>query len=362
MRKMMIGLAFFAILGVAAYLRFHHPQGPREVAYAANRQVTLWSTTAQVREPVATVSFGDRLDVLDRFQDEVEVRTPRGTRGWVNQRELLSAELWEKAGDLDRKAATMPVEARGHTRVLVNLHVEPGRDAPRVRQLNKDVAVDLLAREPVQPQTANRASPDEESPVSSASGTPPGDKTQAKKEDWWLILARTPDQGAIAGWMLGRFIDLDVPAPLPDYASSAAMRIVGWFELNDVKDLAGNAKPQYLVVGAKGPEGQVCDFSLLRVYTWAVKRDRYETAFVEGGVCGKLPVDLSRATAPGNAITFSFEDLSAGAPEKRTYRMQQTIVRRVKQGASAKPGKHARSSLSRRGVFSCAGVAARQSP
>ena len=65
MRKIVIGFAFFVILGVAAYLRFHHSKPPMEVVYAGNRRVTLYSTTAQVREPVTTVSFGDRLDEPD---------------------------------------------------------------------------------------------------------------------------------------------------------------------------------------------------------------------------------------------------------------------------------------------------------
>jgi hypothetical protein len=331
MRKMMIGFAFFVILGVAAYLRFHRSKPPLEVVYAGNRQVTLYSTTAQVREPVTTVGFGDRLDVLDRFQDEVEVRTERGAKGWVSERELLSSELWDQARELSSKAAAMPVEARGHTRVLGNLHLDPGRDTPRVRQLRKNVPVDLLVRRPVEVSSSTRAAGDEE-----PSGPAPA---QTKKEDWWLVLARTGDQGAIAGWMLRRFIDLDVPQPLPDYASSAGMRIVAWLELNRVRDLAGNPKVQYLVVGAKGPEGQACDFSLLRVYTWAVKRDRYETAFVDSKVCGKLPVELMHAAAPGGELTFSFEDLSNVTPQKRTYRMQQTLVRRVKQGEAAKSRK-----------------------
>jgi hypothetical protein len=332
MRKMMIGFALFIIIGVAAYLRLHRPKPPLEVTYAGNRQVTLWSTTAQVREPVTTVSFGDRLDVLDRFQDEVEVRTEQGAKGWVSERELLSSDLWDKARALGTKARAMPVEARGHTKVLSNLHVDPGRETPRIRQLNKDVPLDLLERQAMAVSSSNRGGGGEEDTSAEI-------PLQAKKEDWWLVLTRTREQGPIAGWILSRFIDLDVPAPLPDYASSAGMRIVAWFELNRVKDSVGNAKPQYLLVGMKGAEGQTCDFSLLRVYTWGIKRDRYETAFVDSGVCGKLPVDLTPAATPGGDVTFSFEDLSNVRPEKRTYRMRQTIVRRVKQAEQAPPRK-----------------------
>jgi hypothetical protein len=332
MRKLAIGFALFVILAVAAYLRFHRAKPPAEFAYAGNREVTLYSTTAQVREPVTTVSFGERLDVLRRFQDEVEVRAENGATGWVSERELLSSELWEQARQLAAKAAAMPVEARGHTRVLSNLHVEPGRETPRIRQLSKDTPLDLLTREPVEVASSRPGSEEENS-----AGTP-----QGRKEDWWLIVAHAPEQGPVAGWLLGRFVELDVPAPLPDYASAAGTRIVAWFELNRVKDLVGDAKPQYLLVGSRGPEGQACDFTQLRVYTYSLKHDRYETAFVDSDLCGKLPVELMRKPGAAADIVFSFEDLSNIAPEQRVYHMKETIVRRVRLGQSAKPRKHPR--------------------
>ncbi len=327
----MIGFAVFAILAVAAYLRFHHTTPPL-VAYAGNRQITLYNTTAQVREPVTTVSFGDRLDVLNRYQDEVEVRTRNGATGWVSDRELLSSELWEKARQLAIKAGQMPVEARGHTRVLSNLHVDPGRDTPRIRQLNKDIPLDLIARQPLEVQS-NRPAVEEETSASTSS---------AKKEDWWLIVAHTPEQETVAGWLLARFVELEVPAPLPDYASAAGMRAVAWFEINHVNDSAGNPKTQYLLVGTKGPEGQACDFTQLRVYTYGSKRDRYETAFVDSNVCGKLPVELNRKSAAVTDVVFSFEDLSNITPQQRVYHMHQTIVRRVKVGEPAEPTKHSK--------------------
>ena len=134
--------------------------------------------------------------------------------------------------------------------------------------------------------------------------------------------------------MLGRFVDFDVPSPLPDYASAAGMHIAAWFELNRVPDSSGGAKAQYLVVGNRGSEGQACDFTLLRVFTWSVQRQRYETAFVESDVCGKLPVTLTSAKAVGSDVTFAFQDESNGPPENRVYRMHQTIVRRVRQAGN----------------------------
>jgi hypothetical protein len=277
------------------------------------------------------VKFGDRLDVLNRLYDQVQVGTAAGVTGWASVRDLVSEEVWQKAKDLETKAASLPVAARGHTRVLSNLHIEPGRDSPRIRQLNKDVPVELFERQAVEvpvtvPPTA---------PAPGAEGADSGERDEAKKEDWWLVRARLLDQTTQVGWILRRFIDLDVPSPLPDYASSAGIHIAAWFELNHVTDSFGRAKPEYLVVGNRGAEGRACDFTLMRVFTWGSKRQRYETAFVESNVCGKLPVKVTQRAAPGADVTFAFEDLSSRTSENRVYQMHQTIVRRVKQSGAA---------------------------
>jgi hypothetical protein len=358
-RKVLLGTALLLVLVVALYVRFHHSTPPLETAYAGNRTVTVYSTSAQVREQVASVSFGDRLEVLQRFQNQVKVRTTTGVVGWIGEGDLLSADLWQTLKDLEAKSATMPVVARGHTRVLSNLRIEPGRDSPRVRQLNKDIPVEMMARQPELVVPAANASatgsaeeesadagatesakPDDRKSKSRKSDAHKSeDKPGPKKEDWWLVRAHLSDQAVLAGWLLGRFVELDVPSPLPDYATSAGMRIVAWSELNRVPSASGKPMSQYLLLGTHGPEGQPCDFTSLRVYTWGKQKDRYETAFVESNVCGKLPITHLRSAGPDVDITFSFLDSSNGAPERRTYQMHQTIVRLVKDGNAPKPRK-----------------------
>jgi hypothetical protein len=334
MRKIFLGSALLLVVCFAAYLRYYRSGASPEIVYAGNRQVTLMSTTAQVHTAVATVNFGERLEVLERFQDQVKVRTAAGQSGWISERDLLSADLWQKAHDLDGRTAAMPAMARGHTKVLTNLRIAPGRDAPRVRQLSKAVPVELFERRPVEaPNSAAVAKTSEQD----EGATEP---SVAKKEDWWLVRAHADDEREISGWILGRFVALDVPSPLPDYASSANMRIVGWFVLNRVKDASGTARPQYLVLGAHGPEGQPCDFSMLRVYTWGIQRQRYETAFVDSKVCGRLPINLTHSAPPAGDAQFAFQDIGGSAPEQRLYRMHQTIVRRVRQDGSPAPRKH----------------------
>jgi hypothetical protein len=345
-RKLLLGFVVVLVIGLGVYWRFHHAKKPIEAAYAGSREVTLWSTTAQVREPVATVNFGERVDVLDRFGDQARVRTASGVVGWTSQDDLLSAEFWRKAQDLEAETAMLAAQARGRTRVLGNLHVGPARDSPRIRQLDRGVPVDLFERQAVEVPSPSPATAVEDN---GSGPQPDAGKAQARKEDWWLVRAHLPGSPTtegltLSGWLLGRFVDLDVPSPLPDYASSAGMRIVAWYQLNSVADASGTAKPQYLVIGTRGPEGQPCDFRLMRVFTLAKQRKRYETAFVESSLCGKLPMKLTAATSLGGNATFAFEDWSKGTSQMRMYRMYENVVRRVREAGatSAKPARPAR--------------------
>jgi hypothetical protein len=330
-RKMALGFVIFLVICAAVYLRLRRPKALLGTAYVGGREVTLWDSSAQVRAPIATVNYGEQLSILERLGEQVEVRTARGVTGWTTDSNLLTQEFWKQEQVLQAKTAAMTVEAEGHTRVISNLHIEPGRDSPRIRQLGKDVALEFFAREPVDVPAAVTGAPTAPAaPQSDTESVAPGADASGgpKKEDWWLARARFPDQSTLSGWLLGRFVDLDVPEPLPDYASSAGMRIVAWFELNRVPDTDGQMHPQYLVVGTQGTEGQVCDFTMMRVYTWGKLRSRYETAFVQSDLCGKLPVKLTRLPG-GQDVSFSFGELSDGPLTIRTYRMRQTIVRRV---------------------------------
>ena len=355
-RKLALGAALFAVICGIWYFRAHRTQTTKETVYAANRQVVVWDSTAQIRSQVTTVNFGAPLQVIQRFESQIHVRTPAGITGWVSDDDTLTAEFWKKTQDLETEAATLPPQAQGHTRVLSNLRVAPGRDAARIRQLAKDIPVDLLRRDvavvpdtqanatatpapsPPQPADTNASAPNDSSTDSSAAY--PAVPTGPKKEDWWFVRARLRDQTTASGWVLGRFIELDVPQPLPDYANASGLRIVAWYELNRVNDSSGQPKSQYLLVGTRGPEGQACDFLMLRVYTWGTQRGEYETAFVDSDVCGKFPVQVMSQGKP-NDVAFAFDDTSSGIRERRVYHMVNTIVRRVREnGNSPRAKKH----------------------
>jgi hypothetical protein len=341
-----------------------HPK-PRGLgdAYISEKSVTLWTSTAEVRQPAAALHYGDRVTILVRQGIAVQVKTAAGATGWMDASGLMDPALWQSASALLKRAQVMEPQARGYAKTTTNVHIEPGRSTDRIYQFGRNVPVVILARAvapgAVAAPPVGEAGGDE---TARAAGAAP-DESKPKFEDWLLVMrdasaaavplpaesaavsavtqsqAPAASAGAaadsalpMAGWVLARFIQLDPPGPVRDNALSSDLRVVAWFELNRVPTANGEM-PQYLVAGARGEEGQECDFTLLRVYTWDDPRQRYETAFLESDLCGKLPIHVSQA-ADGPEFKFAEADEASG---ERAYVMHRTMVSRV--GAAPK---HAR--------------------
>jgi hypothetical protein len=343
-KKLLIAVPLLALVALAAWF-FRPKHELLGEAYVSEKMVTLWSSVAQVREPLGYLRYGDHVETLAKRNDFVKVRTSAGTVGWVDGRLLMDPALWKKSEELLKYAESMPVQGSGRTKVATNLRVEPGRTAPRLYQFGRGVPVQIVGRAMAEvPQGG-----DDKDSVDS-----PG----PKKEDWFLIrgvASRPPtettarasvpatttvpgDQSVpLAGWVIARFLELDVPDVVREGTNSANLRPIAWFELNHVDD-PGGKRAQYLVAASRGSEGQTCDFTTLRVYTWNGKKSRYETAFIENNLCGKLPIRTNKS--PNGQPEFRFFNADDSRHE-REYRLIQTVVRRIREGEVLAP--HAKS-------------------
>jgi hypothetical protein len=357
-RTRLIPAILLLVVGAAIWWVRRKPPQEYPFAYVSDRSAIVWSTTAQVRERLADLKYGERVEVLDHTADQSEVRSDGGIEGWVDTQLLMPPDLWKRAADLLATARTMPVQASGHTRAQSNVHIEASRTATRVFQFGRNVPVVVLGRK-VAPAPAPSTNGAPTAPAADADNADAG-ADKPKQEDWLLVLhvppqastasdapvadatsaapsdapARSTDAGPdipIAGWVLARFIELDPPTAVADYATSSAVRIVAWLVLNKVPADGGGEKPQYLVAGTREPEGAPCDFTALRVYTWGAAKRRYETAYVENDLCGQFPI---RATAAPEGAEFRFAELDENDVE-RVYRMKQTLVRRVRESQPA---------------------------
>ena len=144
-------------------------------------------------------------------------------------------------------------------------------------------------------------------------------------EDWWLIR----DSQKRIGWVLGRLLYVDVPIDIAQYAEG--QRIVAFFILDTPVD--GDKKvPEYLVLMSESKDGLPYDYDNIRVFTWNVRRHRYETAYREHHLVGLLPATLSTEDfgKEGTLRTFTLrlKDQEGNLHEQK-YKFNPPIVRLV---------------------------------
>src|SRR6202049_2898874 len=327
-RKLLIAIPLLCAVAVAAWIYRPKHEAAGE-GYIGERSVTLWSGVAQVREPLDALHYGDRVEIVARHNDSVKVRTTGGEIGWIDARSLMEPALWRRSAKLLGDAQELPVQARGRTKVATNLRARPGRTQPRLYQFGRGNPVEIVGRAVAD---VSQASDEKESAGEAAADSK---KEDAKKEEWLFVRGlatrppseanpRTPDTSTttqpddrtspIAGWIIGRFVELDLPDTVREGTASANVRPVAWFELNKVSDITG-AKPQYLVAGTRGSDSQPCDFTNIRVYTWNARKTRYETAYIENNLCGMMPVRTG--TGPKGEPEFRFRSTEANLPARK---------------------------------------------
>jgi len=344
--------------------RFHHEQ--HDTVYVSARQMYLHDRVAAVSNRVAEVVNGQQLEVLEHGRRFLKVKTQKNEIGWIEERAVINAQSYQAFAQLADAHKQDPVVATGVLRDDIYLHLLPGRDTERFYLLPGNAKVQLLVRASVPKAGAPgsvRPKPVETKPAQAATnpagGTAPtGSKPQAKPEsapvaeepaappipmeDWWLIL----DGQGHAGWLLAGRVDVDVPDEIAQYAEG--QRIVGAYVLTKVHDdeatTPDHQVPEFVTVLSPNQAGLPFDFDQVRVFTWSLKRHRYETAFRLHPIQGYLPVRVSTQMVKDASVpTFSFglasgpnvsTDPATGitrpvSPRTINYEMLDTVVKRI---------------------------------
>ena len=344
--------------------RFHHEQ--HDTVYVSARQMYLHDRVAAVSNRVAEVVNGQQLEVLEHGRRFLKVKTQKNEIGWIEERAVINAQSYQAFAQLADAHKQDPVVATGVLRDDIYLHLLPGRDTERFYLLPGNAKVQLLVRASVPKAGAPgsvRPKPVETKPAQAATnpagGTAPtGSKPQAKPEsapvaealtvppipmeDWWLIR----DGQGHAGWLLAGRVDVDVPDEIAQYAEG--QRIVGAYVLTKVHDdeatTPDHQVPEFVTVLSPNQAGLPFDFDQVRVFTWSLKRHRYETAFRLHPIQGYLPVRVSTQMVKDASVpTFSFglasgpnvsTDPATGitrpvSPRTINYEMLDTVVKRI---------------------------------
>jgi len=297
----------------------------QEVAYVSAPQAVLRDQVAAVYNKAGLVRNAERVQVLDRDRRFARVRTSNGAEGWMEQRYLVTQKVYDSCQKLTQQEQNSPVQAAGITRSDTNIHLDPARDADHLYQLSQGARISILKR-----ASNEKILPGAPAKATNVNSSKPA---QPAMEDWWLIR----DEQGHAGWVLAKMIDLDLPLEVAQY--SEGQRAVAFFALDEVTD--GDKKVlQYLVVYSESKEGLPFDYNQARVFTWNLKRHRYETAYRERNLNGMLPVTVYQETfdKEGSLPVFVLRVTDqSGNTEERKYKLNTPIVRRVMAPGEMKP-------------------------
>jgi uncharacterized protein YgiM (DUF1202 family) len=331
---------------------------PGKYVYVTAKTAFLRDRIAAVSNRTANVTNGQRLKVLETNRRFYKVQTEANEVGWIDERTVATQQVADEFEALKKDHASDVPVATATVRDDVYLHSAPGRDTDRFYRLDEGEKLKLLARastqKPLPPGvTPEKAAADAAKVAPRKKGMPaaaPDAPYVPPMEDWWLIR----DSKGNTGWMLSRMMDTEVPDSIARYAEG--QRIVAAYVLTVIQDpeMEGPVKDVPIYVTAMSPykAGLQYDFDQLRVFTWNLKKHRYETALRDRNLAGYLPIKLK--TDPGGlngrqmvgpAPAFTYTVLAAGAslpvadkatglfkPSQlvsKTYRLEGNITRRV---------------------------------
>ncbi|MBZ5567489.1 MAG: SH3 domain-containing protein [Acidobacteriia bacterium] len=328
-RRLRRSAAFAALVIVLAMVLSGCKRGGQkhaEIAYVAAPQANLRDRVAAVYNKAGVVHNGERVEVLEKSRRFLKVRNARGEIGWIEERYLVEADVYDGFEKLAKEAARAPVQAHGTTRASLNIHLTPGRETEHLYQMADGTKVEVLKRETAEkPQSRIRPLLPKAERLGAKKAAATSEEALVPREDWLLVR----DQNGHTGWVLARVIDLDVPMEIAQY--SEGQRIVAYFVLNEVAD-EDKKVPQYLVLATENKDGLPWDFDQARIFTWNVKRHRYETAYRERKLAGVFPATVGTADFGKEGVLPTFTLRVKDDDDKtleRKYKLNGPIVRRI---------------------------------
>lgn len=401
--QQMLLMAACLLLVFSAGCKHGKLPGTGEYMYVSAPQANLRDHVATVYNRVGTVKNGERVEVLERQRRFARVRTDQKQEGWIEMRSLVPREIFDQFARMASENQKAPVQGKGITRAELNMHASPGRETDTLYQLAEGSKVEVLrrsttlratpeaiaahrsaelarltgeqnktapkaAKRPVKPVTAPPATsvkaaapPAAKAGESKPAGPPkatgnvspsaakPEENSEDKPhpmDDWWQV--RDP-QGHV-GWVLARMVDLEIPLDVAQYAEG--QRIQAAFVLNTVHD-EDKEVPQYLVLLNENKDGLPCDFNQVRVFTWNLKKHRYETGYREHFIIGFLPATVGNEDfgKEGRMPVFTLRKQNTdGSTTERKYRLMGNVARQVYgPGETAQNTPHAASTAPQKG-------------
>ena len=258
----------------------------------AKEQATVMAKHASVRmknsptsRTVATLEPDTHVDVMEKQGNWYRIRTG-DTQGWMEETTLLTQAMSSKLQTMVAAAKNQEAQNTALLRDDANLRLEPGRNSTIIRRLPADTKVEILER-----KTLPRP------------GAPP------PAMDVWIKIRISPTE---VGWLLGSVLDYEAPSGIGGFMEGSNYTAIK--PLNTVQDPDVGPIIWYLVGERRPGAPPDVAFDGIRVFTWNLKKHRYETAYRIKGLRGMYPLVAGRE---GPNPIFQFSEVSEDGSDKR---------------------------------------------
>jgi hypothetical protein len=294
--KLLFALLLFLLLTSCA----PKPEPVLDEGMVIAKNASLRLKNSSTSRTLRVLDIGDKVDVIEHQDNWYRVRYGSDVEGWMEESTVVTNEMKNRITKLVAESQNLEPQNTAVTRQDANLRLEPGRSTAIIRRLESGTKVEVLDR-----VTKPR----------------PGSDTS---HDMWIKVRAKPTE---VGWLLAGSLEFDIPSEIAQYSEDyiyAAVKMI-----NRVQDpLAGQIT--WYVIGERKPTTDAnIDFQGVRVFTWNMKKHRYETAFRTKSMRGVYPLEVGQ---DGVNPTFRVYELAQDGTTKvpRDFVMYGVIVRQKK--------------------------------
>jgi hypothetical protein len=274
----------------------------------AKEQATVVAKHASVRmknsatsRTVATMEPDTKIDIMEKQGNWYRIRSGE-TQGWMEETTLLTDAMASQLQGMVNEAKKQEVQNTALLRDDANLRLEPGRNTKVMRRLAAETKLEVLERKTLPRPNASPPAP-----------------------DVWIKVRVSPTE---VGWLLGSVLDYDAPAGIGGFMEGSNYSAIK--PLNTVEDSEVGPVIWY-VVGERRPGAPPeVAFDGIRVFTWNLKKHRYETAYRIKGLRGAYPLVVGKE---GSNPIFQFAEMTDDGTLKpvRKFVMNGVIVKEAKE-------------------------------
>lgn len=336
-------------------------------AYVGAASLSLYAELEPGAAVAGELPFGDPVELLRRRRNFYFVRNASGIEGWTHRSGLFNERQVAEVNALARFAAENPPQGEARVFAVLNVHNHPNRLAPSIFQIQEEERVAVVAHEwhPRQPYDpgpllgpgSSAPSPSREGSEESEEILPPELPPPPRPPQAWLGLSGlSPEriqelsaegltsaasarpavssagdlwtlvlnERGLAGWALNARLSPAIPDRVAQYAEGA--RITSYFSLGPANREETAHHWLWTTLSRSASAGH---WDGIRVFTWNNRLSRYETAFIQRGLEGYLPVEvMDTEEGAGKRFRITVRERS-GIIHRKTYEMQGVRVRLV---------------------------------